>query len=45
MNKKAKEHLIQFILEVETIWLIIVGLFCALVFDMGLIIGIIWGKH
>lgn len=45
MNKKVKEHLIQFLITVETKWFIIGGIICALLFDLGLFVGIIWGNH
>lgn len=34
MNKKAKEHLTQFMIAVEIKWFIIGGIVCALIFDM-----------
>lgn len=45
MNKKAKEHLKQFLVEVELRWMVIGGLITALIFDLGLFIGIVWGNH
>lgn len=45
MNKKAKEHLKQFLVEVELRGMVIGGLITALIFDFGLFIGIVWGNH